>query len=502
MSTEQPIPIVALTSLSPDPAQAARQRKCVASWLAAGCSRVLAFQSPGELAQLGDWPGVEFVGVSPSKAWGKFIPVSRLTTWAAQHPEVGHALLINSDIEVEASADTLQALAREAGPGMVYMHRHETNGLPFIGGMDAFLFPATSAHVVPESEVLVLARPHWDYVVPLAFARAGLPVCCPTWRVLYHQTHAVVSCSVPDWQRTCTEAERIHGGPVTLQEVIKITRYMGGASDRARTEAEVALLFGQAVWPPPAPRPSSIVALTSLAPDPKQADRQRACVKSWLAAGCSRVVAVQTADEIAKLKALGGWGDLEFIPSAPSKEWEGQFIPIDRAAQWATTYATDSAAAGVDAHVLLLNSDVALECDSATLRSLAREAGEGLCYLHRHESADGSRGAGVDGFLMRAARANVIPQSELLCFGRTYWDWILPMLFLKAHLPIASPSFRLLGHETHPARYSDADHRRAEAEAIRLLGYAPIAYADFASKTRAIEPAAPPTRTALHMYGG
>ena len=227
--------------------------------------------------------------------------------------------------------------------------------------------------------------------------------------------------------------------------------------------------------------PHVAVALTSLSPEDELRDRQRACVDSWRNAGC-KVVAFQTHSELALIGTLG-WPGVEFVPVDGPLAWDRRFVLVSTLARWATTYAYTAEALPV----LFINADCALECTPERLAALALEAGDGLCCLVRHET-DGSRFAGgIDGLLMAAKSAALVPSSDVMVLGRPHWDTVVATRFLDGGKALCSPSFRIMGHETHPVRWSPEDMGRASAEAARLLGHLPP-FSAIANRMRHIGP--------------
>ena len=205
--------IIAITSLSPSPASAARQRQCVASWIAAGCEVFALQASEEEVERLGKYPGVAFVVVPPSSEWpGGFIPISRMASWAARWRPNASVLLLNSDCELAIGRRVLGALAQRYADGCVWLVRHEVHqdGREELHGcgVDGFLFAARFAPAVPQSEVLCMGRPAWDWSTPMGFLNAKVPLYSPRFRVLLHHVHAL-RWSAADHKRTCSEALRL-----------------------------------------------------------------------------------------------------------------------------------------------------------------------------------------------------------------------------------------------------------------------------------------------------
>lgn len=205
--------IVAITSLSPSPASAARQRQCVKSWIAAGCEVFALQASDDEIERLGKYPGASFAVVEPSSEHaGKFIPISRMVRWAAEHHPDATILLVNADCELAIGRRVIGALAQRYADGCTYLVRHEVypDGREELHGcgVDGFLFAARLGRAIPDSKVLCMGKPGWDWWVPTSFREARVPLYSPRFRVLLHHIHAL-RWSAAEHARTCKEALRL-----------------------------------------------------------------------------------------------------------------------------------------------------------------------------------------------------------------------------------------------------------------------------------------------------
>lgn len=210
--------------------------------------------------------------------------------------------------------------------------------------------------------------------------------------------------------------------------------------------------------------PARIVAVTSLSPSSASAVRQRQCVASWVAAGCE-VLALQACEQ--EIARLGSYPGAVLAAEPPSTAHPGAFIPISRMVLRAAERYPDAA-------LLLINADCELALNRHALADIAARFADGLVYLVRHEVYPDGReerhGCGVDGFLFHARFARVLPRSEVLCLGKPAHDWVTPMSFCNAKLPLYSPTFRVLLHHVHPLRWSAEEHARTCDEALRLTG--------------------------------
>lgn len=188
------LPIYALTSLSPKPEQTNVQKECIKSWIAAGCE-VFAFQSQQEMDRFppSEWEGVSFIEVEASKHYKPFIPISRITNWISSY--YGYALVINSDCSITISSDELRNLVNHTNEGLTYLVRHDIdaggNATRQPHGIDGFLFATKNAMVMPQSEILCMGKPWWDYVLPLAMVKYGKVIQSPQNMTLKHIIHSI-----------------------------------------------------------------------------------------------------------------------------------------------------------------------------------------------------------------------------------------------------------------------------------------------------------------------
>lgn len=187
-----PIPIFALTSMSPRPEAAAVQRESINSWIAAGCT-VVSFQSAAELKSFNmkEWSDVQFVETEPSKIFPSFIPISNMSKWASS--QGGYAMIINADCRLSATPAMMKSFALTSNSGLLYLIRNDVDGsgreVKQAHGMDAFIFPTRYAPLIPTSDILCMGKPWWDWVVPISLLHAGKQILTPTFPVLYHTMH-------------------------------------------------------------------------------------------------------------------------------------------------------------------------------------------------------------------------------------------------------------------------------------------------------------------------
>src|SRR5688572_25431550 len=118
-------------------------------------------------------------------------------------------------------------------------------------------------------------------------------------------------------------------------------------------------------------------ALTSLSPAPHRLDAQQAAVRTWRAAGLQ----VRSFNHPSEIAALAPVYDVEFIPvDRTTIEIFGRHcIPINAVLDWA---------AGCDAPVIVINSDIELRLDPWELQRIRWAASGGVAVFVRHNYED------------------------------------------------------------------------------------------------------------------
>jgi FkbM family methyltransferase len=262
-----------------------------------------------------------------------------------------------------------------------------------------------------------------------------------------------------EWLYTEYSDVELYEGQPTLSEILSMLGPSWHVIELVEDGSGNALLHNASA---PAARPPVVTALTSLAPDPASRELQRACVNSWIDAGCA-VVALQPAAELQRF-ATREWSGVRFVEVEASAHLGRPLPTIHAMIEWARR--------NVDGYAMLINSDCYLLASTEKLRGICNATGEGLCYLVRHD-VDGGRATrihgGVDGFLFHAARCPALAPSRLL-IGKPGWDYWLPLAYLAAGRALHSPSFATLLHRKHALRWNDADWHVCVAELGRALG--------------------------------
>ncbi len=210
--------IHALTSISPNRIE--EQKKCVESWLRAGL-RVTSLNCREEIEVLdSQFPGVVFHEAhnTTQRIFGKpYVAIDDALRYSVELNAL--VLLINSDIELKCGEKELREIFMQGDGGIVHFSRRDHDGDyqsqgAYFDGIDAFLFHACTAHVVPSS-FLSFGQCFWDYILPLAFQRAGLPVYSVTKPILWHRLHRQ-NWDWNDWEKCSLEFDRALGQTAKL----------------------------------------------------------------------------------------------------------------------------------------------------------------------------------------------------------------------------------------------------------------------------------------------
>lgn len=171
-----------------------RQKKCIASWLKAGCE-VTAVQSAGESEQLQEhFPDVQFVEtdlVGDMFDNSHVVRVSAMTALAVDEP----ILILNSDLEIrcrqERFKDNWSSVAvKELKVGIRWDENITTRKTSmFKWGIDAFLITPQIAKDLPDIG-MAIGKPAWDYFIPWHLVNvAGYELTVYKDRQFIHEDH-------------------------------------------------------------------------------------------------------------------------------------------------------------------------------------------------------------------------------------------------------------------------------------------------------------------------
>lgn len=206
-----------------------------------------------------------------------------------------------------------------------------------------------------------------------------------------------------------------------------------------------------------------IFTITSLCPRADQAELQKESIASWIKAGCE-VIAFQSPNDMSQINP-SEWNGVRFIETEPSKQFPN-FIPISKMTEWASKQ---------EGHSLLINADCRLGINPQIMKSLTTRLKDGLIYLVRHDVDENGQiqkyDSGIDGFLMPNQCASLIPNSDIHCMGKPWWDYIVPMSMLRNNKIISSPSFQVMYHTIHQIRWSHEEWEVCRDATYRLFNW-------------------------------
>ena len=180
--------MIAITSLSPNPARVDVQREAVESWRAVGL-QVQSMNHPDDIFVLAQQFDVEFLPCFET-AYGKYIPYNPIIAHMLTFP--GQSVFVNSDIVFRLTPDQLAGFADACKDGLGYIVRHNHDGDEAAGvreatGIDAWI---TDPSVIQwPASFLSVGRPGGDYWFPAAYLAAGLPLYTTDDRIAMHRNH-------------------------------------------------------------------------------------------------------------------------------------------------------------------------------------------------------------------------------------------------------------------------------------------------------------------------
>jgi hypothetical protein len=206
-----------------------------------------------------------------------------------------------------------------------------------------------------------------------------------------------------------------------------------------------------------------VFAMTSICPKPDQYDVQKEAILTWQNAGC-QVVAFQSYEEL-QLFNFSAWPNVKFVVSEKSKRFP-PYIPIYVMAKWAEKQ---------NGYAFLINADCRLCISQNILQAFTNNADSGLVYLVRHDvDPNGQKNRqpyGIDGFLFPTECAKFIFNTDMLCMGKPWWDYGVPLAMIKAGKKLMSPSFHVISHTKHTQRWSVDEMYLCQSEVVRVYGH-------------------------------
>jgi len=146
-------------------------------------SRILAVQSPGEIAP----SGTLAVELPPTVRQGRFL--QRITDLIQQGRRVASTVcLINDDIALHTDADTWRQLVETAQTQLVCIQRwDQPEHKQYPWGIDVFLVPP-NLQIVDDDRWLI-AEPGWDWWLPCLARQQGVPITFVDLPIAHHQSH-------------------------------------------------------------------------------------------------------------------------------------------------------------------------------------------------------------------------------------------------------------------------------------------------------------------------
>jgi hypothetical protein len=186
-----------VTSIAPHNVE--NQQRAIASWLRLGFS-VSSLNTPSEIDLLKPlFGGVEFVAVQRDARADCGKPLVYLNDVVAFLASRGSPVcgLINSDIHLRATPETVQYLLEEAKNSMVLASRtdvktlDDTTGEVYKFGFDVFLFDRLILDILPPTE-FCLGQPWWSHWLPSCLIRPPrkFPLKFVSFPIAFHIEHA------------------------------------------------------------------------------------------------------------------------------------------------------------------------------------------------------------------------------------------------------------------------------------------------------------------------
>jgi len=161
------------------------QKLAIESWLQLGFM-VSSLNTPSEIEKLKPlFGGVEFIAVNRNAQADCGKPLVYLNDVMAYLGSHGSSVcgLINSDIHLRATPETVQFLLGEARNSIVIANRIDVNTLDDVAGeiykfgFDAFLFDRAVLEILPSTE-FCLGQPWWDYWLASHFINSPQSAPC------------------------------------------------------------------------------------------------------------------------------------------------------------------------------------------------------------------------------------------------------------------------------------------------------------------------------------
>ena len=184
--------VIAVTSLSPNPARVERQQKCLASWKEFGLTSYVV-NTAEEIAQLRPlFPTVDHWVEENNTTTRYDRPCQLIYRLAQVAVEIGQPiLLINSDIEIYGE----QIPIPDARALIVGIRHNYENDIclaePERWGFDAFVITPEMAATLPEDMPTAIGQPFHDYLTVIHFQSLGYTLDFWGDPLFYHENHEV-----------------------------------------------------------------------------------------------------------------------------------------------------------------------------------------------------------------------------------------------------------------------------------------------------------------------
>lgn len=208
----------------------------------------------------------------------------------------------------------------------------------------------------------------------------------------------------------------------------------------------------------------TIYALTSLSPMEAAQPRQRAAIASWRAAG----LVVRCFNRRSEISRMRDVYDVDFVAVKKKKTSKHVFgrsyMPINVLLDWARVE---------DVPALLINSDIEVQMSSPEFQRIRYLSEGGLCSFIRYNYDARKEEAspdpwGLDAFLLHGRDASLVPES-FLSMGQPWWDYWLPLMFIRQNRPYYSVEFPAIFHRNHAQNWSWDHYHQCALEFDRLV---------------------------------
>lgn len=207
--------IIAVTSMSPSTKLVKQSRSCIESWLSLGLE-VVSLQHRREMdavKRISTDVIVLETSETSEKVFGRPYPrISGLFNWAVKQRQP--SLLINSDILLRTTPELLAKCVDFTSNGglccFIWHNYKDTieDAKRERWGIDGFLFDGRKVSEIPDSLVMSIGQPWWDFWVPQHFLNEGRELCMVESPVAFHHSHKL-AWSQNSWYLCGTEFARL-----------------------------------------------------------------------------------------------------------------------------------------------------------------------------------------------------------------------------------------------------------------------------------------------------